>query len=104
MPQRKHDPRLLDRHLRGIVPMGGLFLTCVATAWLRPQWFWPAFVLGSGLACAGLVMQELRFRRYRCPDCGAMLSYRRANPGAPIEYNCKRCDVIWTTGFVESAD
>jgi hypothetical protein len=100
MPVRKYDKSLKRRHLVSTTLFAIPFLICFAYAWTTSH-FWPG-AIGCGVtALVGLIVQELRFRRYHCPDCGALLPYRPAAPGARIEYVCSRCDVTWDSGFVE---
>jgi DNA-directed RNA polymerase subunit RPC12/RpoP len=94
MPARKQDKRLRERHF-GMTTLFALpFLVCFAFAWSRPS-LWPVAIGCSAIVLAGLVFQELRLRRYHCPDCGALLPYTPAAPYARIEYFCSQCDVIW---------
>jgi len=100
MPVRKHDRKLRRRHF-GITTLFALpFLLCFALAWSTP-YFWPAAIGCGVIAIVGLIFQELRFRRYRCPDCGAVLPYTYSGPGSRIEYVCQRCDIVWDSGFLE---
>jgi DNA-directed RNA polymerase subunit RPC12/RpoP len=97
MPRRKQDKRLRERHF-GMTTLFTLpFLICFALAWSRPL-FWVGVIGCAAILLAGLVFQELRLRRYHCPDCGALLPYTLAAPYARIEYFCSRCDVIWDSG------
>ena len=99
MPTRKQDKRLRRCHI-GITTLFALpLLLCFALAWSTSS-FWPAAIGFGVIALVGLVFQELRFRRYHCLDCGALLPYTPAAPGARIEYVCPRCDVVWNSGFV----
>lgn len=100
MATHKQDKRLRRRHF-GITTLFALpLLACFALAWSTP-YFWPAAGAFGTVALVGLLFQELRFRRHRCPDCGARLPYPELPPGARIEYYCERCDVLWDSGFVE---
>ncbi len=100
MPTRKKDLRLRRRHY-GVTTLLALpFLVCFALAWSTSH-FWPSAIGCGVIAVVGLILQERRFRRYHCPDCGALLPYTPAAPGARIEYVCPRCDVIWDSGFME---
>ena len=103
MTVRKRDPRLVRRHLIVTTIFAVPFLLCFASVW-RYGWSWLTFTIASVIAMVGLVLQELRFRRYRCPDCGSVLPYIAGARGARIEYVCARCDVIWNSGFIDSSD
>jgi DNA-directed RNA polymerase subunit RPC12/RpoP len=97
MPKRKQDERLRERHFGMTTLFTLAFLICFAFAWRTPS-LWLAAIGCGAIVLAGLVFQELRFRRYHCPDCGALLPYTPAAPHARIEYFCSRCDVIWDSG------
>jgi hypothetical protein len=97
MPKRKQDARLRKRRFGITTLFAVAFLICVALAWSTPL-FWLA-AMGCGvIILVRLVFQEFRVRRYRCPDCGALLPYASAAPYARIEYFCSRCDVTWDSG------
>jgi len=102
MPTRKRDRTLARRHFGYFALLGVPFLICLVVAVRYPGHFCMAWAIAVVIGITGLVTQEMRFRRFRCPDCGAMLRYERLPPGSPIEYHCERCDVIWETGFSES--
>src|ERR1017187_3170375 len=78
MPTRKQDARLRERHFGMTTLFTLAFLICVAFVWRTPS-LWPAAIGCGAIVLAGLVFQELRFRRYHCPDCGALLPF--AEPG-----------------------
>jgi hypothetical protein len=100
VPTRKHDKTLRRRHF-GITTLLALPLfICFAVGWMTP-YFWPAAIGFGVVALVGLIIQERRFRRYHCPDCGALLPYTPAAPGSRIEYFCQRCDIVWDSSFVE---
>ena len=52
------------------------------------------------LSCVvGLVRDHLRSARQRCPDCSGLMRRGVGEPGDPIEFVCRRCGVVWETGF-----
>ena len=109
MATRKRDPRIGKRYFRNVlflgVPFAAAFLFAIYAdehGWT--DWFIAALVVGFGVGLIGLVRQVRLFRRYTCPDCGGQLENPTRRPGEPIEYLCRRCDVIWETGFSESSD
>lgn len=58
-----------------------------------------AFVVAS--AAAGY-LARLELRRFSCPRCRAVIpDYESTNgqPDAPIRYLCRKCDVLWDTGW-----
>src|SRR5688572_24456693 len=99
-PVRKRDPKLLARHFVAATIVGIPFVACLAVSFWRPDYFWPACVVGGTVCIVGLILQELRFRRYRCPDCHSLLPYPALPPGARLEYHCSKCGIIWDLGFV----
>jgi hypothetical protein len=100
MATRKHDRAFRRRDFRITALFAVPMMICFGLAWVRPA-FWPFALAFGGLGLAGLIWQQLRTRRYRCPECGARIPYRAGLPGAPIEYHCQQCDIIWDSGFVE---
>src|ERR1017187_7804883 len=97
MPTHKQDKRLRERHFGMTILFTLPFLICFALAWSRPL-----FLVGAigydVILRAGVVSQELRLRRYHCPDCGALLPYTPAASYARIDYFCSRCDVTLDSG------
>ena len=73
------------------LPFAGLLLA--GGIWNLPILFIPAL----GFFIVGFTLQRIRFRRWRCQKCGAVL---RAMPrdGGPVSFACPGCDIIWTTG------
>jgi hypothetical protein len=111
MPTLKQDRSLMKRHFRDMLLLGVPFGLIIIGMVCGLRWFdsMPVFiggfVLGVPLAIVGLVRQERRFRRFRCPTCGTML--QRSGPGergAPIRFTCTACDTEWDTGFCEGSD
>ena len=55
----------------------------------------------------GLVTSQIVLRNFHCPDCGDHIpepTNTKRLSGDPINYLCKRCDVLWETGLTESED
>jgi predicted RNA-binding Zn-ribbon protein involved in translation (DUF1610 family) len=87
-----------------------------ATVWRRKAWIedlitgipfvgfmiagaygWRGFV-GIGLVffAVGFILQRLRLRRFRCPDCGNQVR-RSSVDDRPIGFYCRTCDILWQT-------
>lgn len=103
MSIRKQDRSMARRHLLMTALLGIPFIACFVIGFNYEAFFWPAFFIGGVIAVMGLTLQTLRFRRYRCQECGTILPYNKPS-GSKIEYCCQRCDIIWETGFSESKD
>ncbi len=52
----------------------------------------------------GLWLQNRRWTRFNCPDCGQLLERSLKHDGEPLTFYCDKCDVIWDTGFIDQMD
>jgi len=79
-------------------------LVLIVVALSASEYKWPAAIAATSISFVGLVTQELRFRRYRCPACHSRLAYTDISPGTRIEFHCPKCDIVWDTGFSATSD
>jgi len=89
------------------------FVPLFIFAWIRASrgiwdaWTWAAMGIFLAGAVLGLFWQYRRHIRMRCPDCGRPILPENkitAAPGAPLDFYCPRCDVVWKTGLREPTD
>jgi predicted RNA-binding Zn-ribbon protein involved in translation (DUF1610 family) len=106
MPITKQDRTLRRKHFAATTVLAVPFLALLAFGWWDGtrrggHWFWVVFAIGAAMAIAGLILQQRRFRRFHCPDCGRRLQDAERPRGARVTYHCPHCDVVWDTGFIE---
>jgi len=106
MPVHKTDRAFGRRYLGNFIVFGVPFvLVCVFAIAAhhrgRTDWFVGACVAGFLIGLVGLIRQQRQSSRYRCPECGALLSYSPQGKEKRIQYHCTRCDIIWDTGTME---
>ena len=53
---------------------------------------------------AGLWLQNRRWTRFKCPDCGKLLERSLKLDGEPLTFHCEKCDIKWDTGFTDQMD
>lgn len=102
MPQHKQFKGFARRHLLAtllyFVPAAIAFYFAWGAAQRNDT---PALIrhvaLFAVLICAGAVIEFVRFRKARCPDCGQLTIRQGGSAGEPISFVCKSCDTIWQT-------
>lgn len=106
---RAYGLRYLLFNLLSLLP----FIPVIVFIWLRASsgiwdsWTWGAFAIFLAGGVFGLWWQHRRHTRIQCPQCGQLIrheSFNRLQPGDPINFYCKQCDIEWVTGLSVPTD
>jgi predicted RNA-binding Zn-ribbon protein involved in translation (DUF1610 family) len=68
---------------------------------------WIAVAIFVVLIAGWIVADQLLFRSYQCPQCGAVIrkpTLVNRSPGDPIMYYCQNCQTEWDTRLRESGE
>lgn len=95
--------RYMLTNLLYVLPGAGFFYLMVRNCErFRCAWFWVGLVGFAICLATGIVLDFVRLRRFRCPQCGDILPNPSRKPGDPIQYICAHCNITWDTGLCES--
>lgn len=109
MPIRKRDTAFARRHFWNAAIFGVPFIICLIVGMKAHEGrdgtqFLLAWGIGVAIAIIGFVRQQRQSRRYRCPECGAILPYATEGEERRIQFHCQSCDIIWDSGMMEGND
>jgi predicted RNA-binding Zn-ribbon protein involved in translation (DUF1610 family) len=97
---RRYGARMMAVNALWAVP-GLIALVLAAGRAARDAWFFALAAVFLACLAAGIVIAvRRRVRGYCCPQCGARIGKpvgAATRPGAPVDYWCPQCDVLWYT-------
>ncbi len=111
MPETRKIPGYLARTflINGVFALIGF--SCFGLIWFAGEhgggvklWIGIGGFVGSAVLM--MIIQTLRARRFRCPNCAQIIPVRYLDRGQSydkgryrVQFVCSRCDIVWDTGL-----
>lgn len=62
--------------------------------------FWIGLSVFVAMTLIGGIVEVLRYKRFRCPQCRGIIPQQPAQEDQNVRYYCSVCDIVWDTGLV----